>query len=105
MFTGGFSSISNSVSDSKPASVSGSGSGADSGSGSGSGIDSVSGSGSGSGTDSGSGSGSGSDLGSDSSVSLGLERRLVLGVDGVHIPSSWGIGEEVRDGDLALFIF
>ena len=35
MFTGGFSAISNSVSDSKPASVSGSGSGADSVSGSG----------------------------------------------------------------------
>ena len=35
---------------------------------------------------------------------LGLERGLILGVDGVHVPSSWGIGEEVRNGDLALFI-
>ena len=34
----------------------------------------------------------------------GLERGLILGVDGVHVPSSWGIGEEVRNGDLALFI-
>ena len=55
-FTGGFSSISSSVSDSGPASVSSSGSGADSVSGSGSGADSASGSGSGADSESGSGS-------------------------------------------------
>ena len=88
-----FYSISSLVSDSGPASVSGSGSGADSVSGSGSVADS------------GSGSCLGADSGLDSLVSSSLERRLVLSFDGAYVPSSWGIGEEVMDGDLALFIF